>query len=252
MSPQELDAHLSHLGLTQSEAAQLLGVHPRTVRRWFEGEAVPGPAEHALRAWLRLRQHNLPWRPDGEAIFENNQQQIDLYREDAVGLNEMLSNVKARGKATLPWLVDLERCRATLGGRAEIEIWFYRLPNGGFTLSSYSRGDLPNDLRRDWELIEEAAYCIAKETKKEAAIPVTLVYQNSRIGREGAVVSSPSQMEFSSYEAAIQHACSRIGSPDFQAPFIMERMSGVDRNLQLVWDTHDIQRDCERRQSKSA
>src|ERR1700720_4706374 len=97
MIPQELDTHLSHLGLTQSEAAELLSVNPRTIRRWLEGEAVPGPAEHALRAWLRLRQHNLPWHPDSVAIFENDQQQIALYREEAVALSTMLANVKARG-----------------------------------------------------------------------------------------------------------------------------------------------------------
>lgn len=251
MTSIELDQHLSRLGLNQTEAAQLLGVAPRTVRRWFEGEDVPGPAEQALRAWLRLRQHNLPWRPDSLVIFENDQQQIGLYREDAVALSKMLSNVKARGKALLPWVIDLEKCRACLGGSAEIEVWFYRLPNGGFTLSSYSRGDKPAHIRRDLELIEEAAFCIAKELKKEATLPVTLIYYDRKpLGAMRAAAQHSE--EFPSFEAAIQRACARMGSADFNDPFILESMSGNDRGLQHTWDTYDLRRECERRTRDAA
>ena len=45
MDATELGATLAYLGLEQAEAAQLLGVAPRTMRRWLlEGEEMPGPA----------------------------------------------------------------------------------------------------------------------------------------------------------------------------------------------------------------
>lgn len=60
MSAQELQEHIQALGLTQTEAAQLLGISPRTVTRWCaEGEKVSGPAEAALRAWRRLDERHL-------------------------------------------------------------------------------------------------------------------------------------------------------------------------------------------------
>jgi transcriptional regulator with XRE-family HTH domain len=241
MTPQELIDCLSYLKLSPAEVAQLLGVSTRTVRRWLEGENVPGPAEQALRAWRRLQQHNLAWRPDADAVFGDNQEQIRLYRDEAIALNKMLANVKARGRAPLPWVIDLNSCRATLGGK--IDIWFYRLVNGGFTLSSYSREDIANDLRRDWELIEEAAYCIAKELKKETGIPVILVYSDKpSLGG----TSTNTQRKFQSYEAAIQYARERIGSAGFHDPFVMEDMTGKDRDLALVWDKLEVKRDCER------
>jgi DNA-binding transcriptional regulator YiaG len=55
MPKAELVAILSALRLTQTEAAQLLEVSDRTVRRWLEGEEVPGPAQAALRAWRELQ-----------------------------------------------------------------------------------------------------------------------------------------------------------------------------------------------------
>ena len=44
----ELEQSLLRLGLSQTEGAQLLGVAPRTLRRWLEGEEIPGPAEQAF------------------------------------------------------------------------------------------------------------------------------------------------------------------------------------------------------------
>src|ERR1700722_7999386 len=53
MSKPELAAHMDQLHLTQAEAAHLLSVNARTVRRWIENPAeMPGPAEQTLRAWL--------------------------------------------------------------------------------------------------------------------------------------------------------------------------------------------------------
>ena len=53
MTPDELRAALTRLGLTQSGAARLLHVEPRTVRRWIAGDRdIPGPAVVLLRLWL--------------------------------------------------------------------------------------------------------------------------------------------------------------------------------------------------------
>ena len=76
MTSPELRLTLSRLELTQAETAQLLGVAPRTVRRWLDGEDIPGPAEQALRAWIKLHDRNLPWRPDTESVVQDDQDEI--------------------------------------------------------------------------------------------------------------------------------------------------------------------------------
>jgi DNA-binding transcriptional regulator YiaG len=46
---QALRAKIASLGLTQSGAARLLGVEPRTMRRWLsDAIEVPGPARKLL------------------------------------------------------------------------------------------------------------------------------------------------------------------------------------------------------------
>ena len=51
VTPQDLSATLSRLGLSQAEAARLLGVTPGAVTRWVKGERpVPGPVARLL--WL--------------------------------------------------------------------------------------------------------------------------------------------------------------------------------------------------------
>ncbi len=87
MTSLELTEHLSRLGLNQTEVAQLLGISARTVRRWVEGEEIPGPAEAALRAWRRLSERNLPWRPDSVSIVEDDQEQIFRHRQLALDLS---------------------------------------------------------------------------------------------------------------------------------------------------------------------
>ena len=63
-----------------------------------------------------------------------------------------------------------------------MEVRFYKLTNGGgFSLASYTHENTIPDLQRNRELIEDAAFYIAKEMKKEAAIPVTLVYMVATI-----------------------------------------------------------------------
>jgi hypothetical protein len=63
MSNIEFAEHLQALRIGQTEAADLLGVSERTVRRWADGEAVPGPVEAAIRAWRSLDERQLPWKP---------------------------------------------------------------------------------------------------------------------------------------------------------------------------------------------
>ena len=47
MDQNELHAILAGLGLSQAEAARLLSVDARTVRRWVENPiCMPGPAQH--------------------------------------------------------------------------------------------------------------------------------------------------------------------------------------------------------------
>ena len=50
MTSTDLKATLSRLGLSQAEAARLLGVTPTAVTRWVQGtRAVPGPVVRLVR-----------------------------------------------------------------------------------------------------------------------------------------------------------------------------------------------------------
>ena len=208
----ELEQSLIRLNLSQTEAAQLLGVAPRTLRRWLEGEELPGPAEQAIRAWLRLHERRLPWRPDSTAIASHDQDQIAKHREHAINLSNIIGRVKARGGPRMPWVVDRQRSHATFG---PMEVSFYMLTNGGFSLANYTRKDGNPDVERDRELIEDAAYCIAKEFDSG---PVTLVYQD-RPWRAG--VAKQTLEKFPSKEAAIQRACDAMNLANFHDAFIM-------------------------------
>lgn len=172
MTNTELLDHLSNLGLTQVEAARLLSVSARTVRRWSEGsQDIPGPAEMALRAWLGLHRRGLVWRPDGEAISMDDSEMIARHRRHAIDLDALLERVGARGGPAAPWQVDLERGLATLGS---LTVSFYKLRNGGFTPQSYRRADDQEaDLRRDWSLVEDACACIARKLA-ERGIPMRM------------------------------------------------------------------------------
>ncbi len=52
MTPAALRAQLGRLGLTQTAAARLLGVDPRTMRRWIAGERDISPPAAFLLALL--------------------------------------------------------------------------------------------------------------------------------------------------------------------------------------------------------
>jgi hypothetical protein len=163
MTADELNKHLAGLKVTPFEAAQLLGVSSRTFRRWLEGEAVPGPAEAALRAWLTLEERHLAWKPDSVSIFENDQDQIQRHARHTQELAALINRVEKRGGAANPWTVDIPGCTATFG---HLRVCFYKLASEGFSLSTYTRKDEPPDLARDMPFIEDAAYCIANAFTK--------------------------------------------------------------------------------------
>ncbi len=238
MTSIELEQTLLRLGISQTEAAQLLGVAARTVRRWLEGEEIPGPAEQAIRAWVRLHDRKLAWRPDSMAIAEADPDQIARHRAHAINLADILARVDARGGPRLPWIVDRERSRATLGA---MEVSFYALANGSFSLGNYTRKDGDPDVRRDQEFIEDAAYCIAREFTTG---PVTLV-SSDRPWRSG--VTKPEHRNFPSKSAAIQYACANFGADNFHDPFIM---GGVDP--EPLMDKQELRRECERRRKSAA
>jgi transcriptional regulator with XRE-family HTH domain len=238
MTLHELQQTLLRLGISQTEAAQLLGVAPRTVRRWSEGEEVPGPAAQALRAWIRLHERNLPWRPDSASIADDDEDQIARHRMHAINLSEILARVEARGGPRLPWTVDRQRSRATLG---PMEVSYYTLLNGGFSLATYTRKDGDPDVQRDWELIEDAIFCIAKALEPG---PVTLVYHD-RPWRNGTVQQTLE--EFASTNEAIQRACAEMGSPNFHDPFIM-----AGNPAEPLLDKLELRRECERRKNSAA
>lgn len=53
MTADEIRARLKELGLSQTDAARLMGVTDRTVRRWCVDGDVPEPIAHLLDAWSR-------------------------------------------------------------------------------------------------------------------------------------------------------------------------------------------------------
>ena len=166
MSNFNLSKTLNLLGLSQVAAARLLSVDPRTVRRWVENPSeISGPAEQALRAWLRLHEFGLPWSPDGVDLFEGDLEQIAIHRRHTIDLDALLAKVIKRGGPSAPWIVDLEKGKATLGA---LEVTFYRLPSGGFSPQSYKRrDDIQPNVERDWLLIEDAFLCISKAISNE-------------------------------------------------------------------------------------
>jgi hypothetical protein len=84
MTSAELKEILAFLGLDLAEAAQLLGISGRTLRRWIDGEEIPGPAQAALKAWRQLHSRHLAWKPDAISVFENDQAQIERAKQHAL------------------------------------------------------------------------------------------------------------------------------------------------------------------------
>jgi transcriptional regulator with XRE-family HTH domain len=191
MAAIEVREALAALRLNQEEAASLLGVAPRSVRRWLQGEVIPGPAEAALRAWLKLDERGLAWRPDSVTLFEHDSEKIAVYRHEAMKLNELLERVNARGGPRLPWKINIAEGQATMEWAS---LSFYKLRNGGFSPATYRRSDqdASPDLERDRDLIEDGLYCIAtafeKCKRRAGAVRAVAAYvrEHPMVGVRGA------------------------------------------------------------------
>jgi hypothetical protein len=233
----QFNQYLMRLGLSAAEAAQLLSVSLRTLRRWLEGDEIPGPAQQAILAWVRLHERHLPWRPDSISVLQNDQDQISRHRFHTIDLDAALERVKVRGGAKAPWTVDWDAGRATL---ETMEVSFYKLQNGSFSLGTYRRKDSPPDAERDREMIEDAVYCIANalEKKNPAYGPVTLV---SHDGPTKGRVARQRLEQFPTAAAAVAHACERMSAAGFHDPFVMTKQND------LLWDARELQRECVRR-----
>ena len=185
MRSAEVRAHLDALALTATDAARLLGVGLRSVRRWTQperasvappaagnpvehvsaagrppsdldgvldgalegapGDAIPGPAAQALRAWLKLQRAGVHWRPDGlplghvdpaAAIARARKRAAERATEHAghhagkragAGASEGASQGAGpqAGPPAPPahWDVDLTRCVASMGGHRVSFVW---------------------------------------------------------------------------------------------------------------------------------
>jgi hypothetical protein len=154
MNSDQFNRRLEYLGLKQSDAAALLRVTPRAVRRWQSGEQpLPANVVELLNAWKQLHDKHIPWGPALEAIWPGDDDQIRRKEHHDKALAELLKRVAVRGGLAAPWRVNLKEHSATLG---RIDVGFYKLQGGGFSLANYRRGDRDSDAERDRILIEDA------------------------------------------------------------------------------------------------
>lgn len=147
MKPDDFDAALKYLRIDATEAAHLLHCTRRSIDRWSE-IGVPHSITMTVRAWVRLKEAALPWRPNALSLL--NLDSPDTIRD----------RVAARGGAAAPWLVDAAREVAELG---PVLITFQidaGLPHG-FRPISYDRTDARPNLERDRHLIEDGIARIA-------------------------------------------------------------------------------------------
>jgi hypothetical protein len=235
----ELEQYLLRLELTPIDAAQLIGVTPRTMQRWLDGEEIPGPAEQALRAWIKLHDLGIPWKPDSRSINENNEKQISAHLRLAVDLAALLARVEKRGGPRTVWQVDHSRGRAASG---KIEVSFYKLQNGGFSLANYTRRDMAPDLQRDRELVDDAAYYIALSRRKEPEYGPVILNWTAVSPKSGGRSAKPEAKRFSTNEAALKFACKHIGAPNFVDSFIT-----TPTPSDILFDKHELRQECETR-----
>ena len=169
MNAQEFRDGLARLGLSQAEAARLLGVKLRTVQRWAAGRPLVGePAAQALRAWRRLAEQGIAWRPDSEPVEVEDPVAVAEHRRAALGLEVLLHPVSGqRGGWRRRWRINIERRRAT---SPAMVVHFYRLADGSFLPASYRRlgglGEAPGDRL----LLEEATAAFLEAAVRVEAI----------------------------------------------------------------------------------
>ena len=155
MNGQDFRDSLARLGLSQAEAARLLGVKLRTVQRWAAGRPTVGePAAQALRAWCRLAERGIAWRSDGDPVEVEDLIGLAQRRRAALGLREIQHpGTGQRGGWRRRWRINIDRCRAT---STTMVVHFNRLADGSFLPASYRRLDGPSQMPSDRALLEEA------------------------------------------------------------------------------------------------
>ena len=119
MTTTELEQYLLRLDLTAADAARFLGVTPRTMQRWLDGEEIPGPAEQALRAWIKLHDLGIPWKPDSRSIDDNDEKQISAHLRHAVDLAALSRRARKNRSKLLQaaqWRVFISQLHAARRG----------------------------------------------------------------------------------------------------------------------------------------
>ncbi len=107
----ELQIWLDELNLTQIEAAKLLGITARTMNRWMSNsEEMTEPAKLAFKAWITLKDHNLPWQPDVTDICGDVSSEIGKLRNKSMGIKDILD----LPALMLPWQINMRSKIVTL------------------------------------------------------------------------------------------------------------------------------------------
>ena len=169
MNAQEFRDGLARLGLSQGEAARLLGVKLRTVQRWAAGRPLVGePAAQALRAWRRLAEQGIAWRPDSEPVEVEDPIAVAEHRRAALGLAVLLHPASSqRGGWRRRWRINVERHRAT---SPAMVVHFNRLADGSFLPASYRRLGGPGESPGDRLLLEEATAAFLEAAARLEAV----------------------------------------------------------------------------------
>ena len=126
-----------------------------------------------------------------------------------------------------------------------MEVSFYKLTNGGFSLKHYTRKDIHPDVQRDREFIDDAVFFIAKAMRKETAIPVTLVYLDGPSFPGNGHFGNMLHEEFPSNEAAIERAYELIKNPNVHSLAIREGTK--NSSGEFLWNDLELRNECERR-----
>jgi hypothetical protein len=102
-------------------------------------------------------------------------------------------------------------------------------------------------VQRDRELIDDALFCIAKEMKKEAAIPVTLVYMAGQnfVDPNNGQFGMMKREEFPSNEAAIEQVCTLMDRSGFHSFAIKE--GTADTSGEFLWNEPELRIEYDRR-----
>jgi hypothetical protein len=130
-----------------------------------------------------------------------------------------------------------------------MEVSFYKLANGSFSLAQYRRSDTFPDVQRDRDLIDDATWYIAQEMKKEAAIPVTLVYlEGTNFAGTDGRFGGMRHEEFPSNEAAIGRVCELVKMSHMHSFAI--RTGTATTSGEFLWNEAELRVECERRKDR--